>query len=505
MNADVPYDRIVDEYADYLDAQSGSVEFDELPNLDSGPMTKSGDSGASFDAASWKRSDSSSFVWRLDVTGATYALAVCEELGEAPFCHIEARNVTEDRNGGIEALLTFHSHMKPRAPGTLQRYVRLSRSSDVNGFAVDIGKHTHEAAKGHGKLEWSLFIDLLDHELRAHLNRERDANGVDGGPRTVADAMAARWGIQQAIDITPVMPPPLLLGRIEPTPGKVTLMHGPGSAGKGTLAASWTATLTRDGMNVLILDYEDNRATEWVPRLMSLGADMSRIRIADPINAGLRGAMWDGAEDLRALCRAWDIGLVVVDSLHSACTGHSVIDDVTADLFRRGAMRLPCPVLLIGHVTKLHEMKHTFGSVFWHNYARVTWSLSERDHATDSARLTQRKDNGRRSAGSYDVVYTYGTGGLPTDVRDRDRAILTLRERVLIVLFDYTTPTRTSVIHAAVNADGHDKVTDRSVRNALAALELDGSVVSSGATNNRDWSVTEKATEVDENAGGLWG
>lgn len=112
---------------------------------------------------------------------------------------------------------------------------------------------------------------------------------------------------------------------------------------------------------------------------------------------------------------ALDLDYVVIDSIVTACGGSDRMDPGTVALYAGALELLGIPVLSLGHVTKADDLRYPFGSVFWHNLARVTWSLHK-----DGERviLTHRKANSYAHQGRTLVTVTW-RDDLPRDVAEQ--------------------------------------------------------------------------------------
>jgi hypothetical protein len=221
-----------------------------------------------------------------------------------------------------------------------------------------------------------------------------------------------------AIDAT--APPPLILDRIDPEGH--TILFGTGDVGKGSLATSWVARLVDEGFHkpwhggqpqpigqVLILDYE-NHPREWARRFLSLSKTTNRdMRVfwAGPLRPDFpkRGAIWNHAETVRKIVTNYGIELVVVDSIVPACGGADVMEPGAPARYAGAIQAFGAPVLSIGHVTKADDARYPFGSIFWHNLARVSWSLTRA--AGGRLELVNRKSNNYAKQGRFEVVITW--------------------------------------------------------------------------------------------------
>lgn len=201
-------------------------------------------------------------------------------------------------------------------------------------------------------------------------------------------------------------PPPLLLNRLHPL--SHTLLYGFGGAGKGVLVSSWVVRLIKEcGMRVLIVDYENN-GFEWGARLDGLGLTgkyHEMFRYIPPLDLdlwkGAQGPLWDLVADIRAVVAEDAIDYMVVDSVAYACGVADSIDQTTATRYSSAITQIGLPTLSIGHVTKTKDHSAPFGSAFWHNGARMTWSLEDKNGAKE---LHHRKGNNYRMQPPYVVT-----------------------------------------------------------------------------------------------------
>jgi hypothetical protein len=258
----------------------------------------------------------------------------------------------------------------------------------------------------------------------------------------------ARLGAIALAEISTDPPAPLLCGRLDPT--SHTILYGSGGVGKGTYACYLITSLVAAGHRVLILDYE-NHGDEWSRRYHGLaGRDGSEhVLWVAPLTAGwsgARGAIWKQADDIRELAAAFGATYVVIDSIVPACGGSDPMDPGTVALYAGALEYLGIPVLSLAHVTKADDLRYPFGSVFWHNLARVTWSLHR-----DGARviLTHRKANSYANQGKTVVTVTW-RDGLPRDVAEQTYSTV-VADRIEEVLGDGSF--LVTAIVARLNAD----------------------------------------------------
>ena len=240
------------------------------------------------------------------------------------------------------------------------------------------------------------------------------------------------------IDASP--PPPLLLGRLDPV--EHTILYGPGGVGKGALTAQWIATLTQAGTPVMILDYEGHDG-EWSRRIDGLRGDLESVAYIAPLRAGL-GAIWEHVASIRA-CAEANPGLVlVIDSAVMAVAGADPMDPETPGRYFAALQQIGAPSLTLAHVTKLHDPRYPFGSAFWHNLARVTWSLMPKGE--DILLQCQKASNWAKPPAAT-VEMTWWNGML-TEVTER-KAVERLMDRIVEVLADG--PATVAAIASALN------------------------------------------------------
>lgn len=227
----------------------------------------------------------------------------------------------------------------------------------------------------------------------------------------IADKLGAR--ILAAIPTEP--PPPLLIGRLDPEGH--TILYGTGGVGKGTLSASWVNGLLEDNKRVLIVDYE-NHPAEWARRIWGFGAGplTSRVLHVAPLTAawgGPRGAIWVQAEQLRELALQFEADYLLIDSIVTACAGADPMKPESVSAYTGALEYIGLPVLSLAHTDKAENLRYPFGSIFWHNLARMTWSLKA-DGAT--VVLQHRKHNNYPRDVTRKVEVFWNDDGLPIQV-----------------------------------------------------------------------------------------
>ena len=261
-------------------------------------------------------------------------------------------------------------------------------------------------------------------------------------------------------------PPPLLIDRLDPVGH--TILYGAGGSGKGVLASDWVVSLRSCGHRVLIADYE-NHPDEWARRIYGLGGSelMNGIVVVAPLTAawgGRRGPLWDQADDLRALAAATESTYLLIDSIVPACAGTDPLKPDAAALYAGALEYIGLPTLSLAHVPKDGDLRYPFGSVFWHNLARLTHSL-ERMGA--SSLLTNRKANNYVRRPKHAVETTW-LDGRPTSVWEKPYLQL-LNQRISAALANGSLTVAQLVDHLNDENDDEDapSLKTDSVRKAL--------------------------------------
>ncbi len=327
-----------------------------------------------------------------------------------------------------------HAMPEERAAAVAGRILTIAREVHL----LEARGYTGPGARARYEADWQAFTDVpsataaLPDDGSSSSAIEADAL-TDPEPEALDPlaAQSARLGAIALAEISIAPPAPLLCDRLDPA--SHTILYGTGGVGKGTFACYLITRLVAAGHRVLILDYE-NHGDEWARRYYGLaGRDGSaQVLWVAPLTSGWsarRGAIWKQVTDVRELAAVFGATYVVIDSIVPACGGSDPMDPGTVALYAGALEYLGIPVLSLAHVTKADDLRYPFGSVFWHNLARVTWSLHK-----DGVRivLTHRKANSYANQGKTVVTVTW-LDGLPRDVAEQAYAAV-VAERIEEVL-----------------------------------------------------------------------
>lgn len=160
--------------------------------------------------------------------------------------------------------------------------------------------------------------------------------------------------------------------------GLPTILFGMGGSGKTMMAlgiarsiacGAWMLGEHFKEANVLYVDYESTGAT-LKRRLLSMGEIPDTMHYWPAKGIPLS----DQLKAIERKVQRSSIGVVVVDSAAFACGGNA-LDQPVATRYFNALSNLGVTSLTVAHVTKAEEDKYPFGSVFWHNGARITWNV----------------------------------------------------------------------------------------------------------------------------------
>lgn len=390
------------------------------------------------------------------VNGATYAPTGSPTIADLPITW--ARAALEEKSQRVDpGSITFTRGTDTIAVGHRHAYLR-DQARNLRGIGLT------------GDALFTAVMDLnrqLDEPKSADEVRDaigdvetkftRDAVAPDGRP--APEARTETPGVDRSVALSSIStdpPAPMLIDRLDPSGH--TILYGTGGVGKGALACHWITDLVRTGHRVLILDYEGH-PEEWGRRIASLAPD---IHHGDAVrHLAPRHPLSDSVAEIALTCENHELDYVVIDSAVMACGADPLKPDAAA-AYAAALVDLQRPVLSLAHVTKTDDSRYPFGSIFWHNLARMTWSLG----GTDAELLLRhRKHNNYAGLGTFSLSITWADGQL-REVWERGYNASILR-RVLDALGDAATALSLEQLLAAINDDEHKPVTKDSLRKTL--------------------------------------
>ena len=321
--------------------------------------------------------------------------------------------------------------------------------------------------------------------------------------------------------------PIVALGAMEPPPpidqiltGVVwnslpTLVYGDGGIGKSQMALAWAsaihtgtemAGLKTTQQNALFLDWETSDRMTYhrnAGLLQAAGVESGPWPDSERPESGrtgmvwyrfMSGPIWDSVEFLKSEVARLGIKLVVVDSAGPACGGEPESAAATLKFFDSlrdmSDPNDPVSSIILAHVT--HEARKggkssPFGSVFWSNLPRNTFSLEVSrgqgaNNTSSDYALHHRKSNVGNLNDPIGMRLSWGDNGCaiePLDVRSHSklRATLSLVERVGIAISE----------HGAMSTGDLADLLDAPNRSLSATLSGDDRFVS----QNGKWETVE--------------
>jgi len=206
--------------------------------------------------------------------------------------------------------------------------------------------------------------------------------------------------------------------------GKLHVIGGIAGSGKTTLALAVAATITSagrwpdasraEGGSVLIWSGEDDPADTLVPRLLAMGADLSRVHFVSGVLSDSGNRAFDPAVDMPGLILAAaaikDLRLMILDPIVNAVAG----DGHKNGDVHRGlapvvdfAASIGCAVLGITHFTKgtagREPIERVTGSLAFGALARVVMVAAKikEDDGTERRIIARAKSNIGPDDGGY--------------------------------------------------------------------------------------------------------
>lgn len=293
-------------------------------------------------------------------------------------------------------------------------------------------------------------------------------------------ALEARQDVWRLDEVEAAQADGLLLDRLHPTDHSI--LFGDGGTGKGVIAAWWVARLTSElKMKVLVVDYEAHARHEWRPRVERFGGDLEAVHIWQPSEA-----IWDIAGEIAAIVKELDVDYVVVDSVTYACAGLEVEKSSTAAKYSLAIAQIGRPVLSIAHITKVDELKYPFGSIFWHNGARITISVQSKAYNAPRV-LVNRKTNQAAPFKPVEIDWGWVDESLPETLTETlskaPAGSGTIKERLARWISESTQPfSLGDAVNYLQNDGGQAPKTPQVVSNELATLAKEGQCHYDGQT-----------------------
>lgn len=274
---------------------------------------------------------------------------------------------------------------------------------------------------------------------------------------------------------------------------KATILYGAGGTGKGWLASAIAAAVQSgtgwlgwrvEQANVLYCDWESDE-DDAVTRIAMTSAGMGLSSPAPVHYARFISPLERHQNDVAAMVKSLDIGLLVIDSTGAAMAGSSGGDQANEAIrFFKLLRTLGCSVVAIDHIAgedqkKAHGAAKPYGSVFKWNMARNAFELgaqSEEGEVPQRLLVRHRKNNLGPKLPAFGLEATWG----PSWMR-YERSVVaavpatSVEDRVYDAI--QSGPGMARDITAVLNEDPDEReVNEYEVRQAINALRADGVV-----------------------------
>lgn len=291
-------------------------------------------------------------------------------------CLFEVTRVRRDQFGelrcAIDVRTTIRGALVLDDQGTLARYdsFNLSDSRRRREAAADLERR---AKTQRSELDWHSRLDELGFKISCAESRGQAAVWLPEVVRPSAEPIYTVDGF------------PMLRGHPQ-------IVFGDGGSLKSYLMLYWAGCMAKQGIRVMYCDWELDEADHRERAALLWGDTVPSVlyvRCNRPLVAE--------AERLSRLKHEHQIQFVFCDSISFACSGKPEDAQVAQDYFR-ACRSLGIGSLHSAHITGSSEAREhrPFGSVFWHNGARLTWLAKAEEHANPHSRtvaLINRKAN----------------------------------------------------------------------------------------------------------------
>jgi hypothetical protein len=153
----------------------------------------------------------------------------------------------------------------------------------------------------------------------------------------------------------------------------ISLLYGDGGSGK-SLAAAWIALRIATERPVLYLDWEAGPGA-FQNRIRALARGMGRDVPGQLLYAEMRASLRQAGREAARIAAAEGCAAVIIDTAGPA-GGADPESASTALAFHEISRSFPCPTLALHHIPKnAKDPSKPFGSVYYHNLARLAWHL----------------------------------------------------------------------------------------------------------------------------------
>jgi hypothetical protein len=196
-----------------------------------------------------------------------------------------------------------------------------------------------------------------------------------------------------------------------------TVIFGDGGSAKSYFALYWAGLMSRQGLNVLYVDWEWTK-DEHRERIECLfGSAFPSVKHLEAYRP-----LRDEADRIKRIVFAKGIHFVIFDSVGIACGGDPSGSEACMTYWQ-AVRQLGVGSLHIAHVTKGFNGKSDdqkpFGSTFWHNMARATYNIKgepQGDRAIAVGIYARKNQWGHKANASFKLAFGERTTIEPIDL-----------------------------------------------------------------------------------------
>lgn len=204
-----------------------------------------------------------------------------------------------------------------------------------------------------------------------------------------------------------------------------TILFGPGGLGKSVLALAMMLQLESDitvlpgtegqtGHHGLYLDWEDTEYQHGQRyHQLSMGYNLDP-QDYELLHLRCTGTIWDQAQRINREISNSGVTYLIIDSAGMACGGEPEKSEA-ALMFFSALRTFKLPALVVAHQTKSSSQGMPFGSVFFHNSARMTWEIQSQQTLGKrglNVALTNRKSNVSSLLGTVGYTINWGNDSI---------------------------------------------------------------------------------------------
>jgi AAA domain-containing protein len=316
------------------------------------------------------------------------------------------QNIEQTKSDTLNVLLSVEHLILGSHPRPFTQRINLLSGSSMEALSRMLGKSFGKT------LPWEMMLNTAQSALLRFLSNRDLSMDLSEVPDEEAPVLFAPFLVKDGAN----------------------LLFGDGGTGKTYFCLRLALSLAtgkeflgytpQEATGTLFVDYEDNEKTASF-RLSRLCADPALnldpkvakkfVRYLNPQGAPLYTII----PALKKIIQEHNIGLILVDSVASACGAEPEKAEAAAQYYN-ALKSLNITSLSIAHVTKTEGAKQdkAFGSVFWHNLARNTWNIQgEEDPEEEKISLSAVMGEKSRQLGMFHRKYNSGPKSPPINMR----------------------------------------------------------------------------------------